>query len=58
MDTAFAAGYYEASIQPKADTVREVLDIHPEYTADEVDAYLNGRDDGLAGDTFRISMAQ
>lgn len=49
--TGFAEGAptsYLGELSP-----REIVERHPDYTTDEIDAYHQGRTDALTGDTWR-----
>lgn len=35
---------------------RDAVAAHPYYTASEIEAYLNGFEDGAQGDTFRLHL--
>lgn len=51
---AFACGWDEGAKGTAAETAREAGARYPEFTSDEVTAYLNGADDGAKGDRFRL----
>ena len=53
---AFSKGWHEAALGAAYQTAREVLIGSPEYSGLEVDAYLNGAQDGTLGDRFRLDM--
>lgn len=53
--TPFGAGYRDGALSGgKLRTPRQVAEQHPEWTVFDVDCYLNGFDDGVAGDSFRL----
>ena len=54
VELAFAIGWHEGALGVGAETRREAFTSHPEFTDDEQTAYLNGVDDGRAGDRWRL----
>ena len=52
---AFIQGYVEGSLDADRSemTTREIQERHPEMTANEADAYAQGRVDALMGDPWR-----
>ena len=53
---AFSKGWHEATLGAAYSTAHEVLTGSPEYSSLEVDAYLNGAQDGALGDRFRLDL--
>lgn len=53
----FIQGFKDAKAGTVYDpTPRQVEAAYPEYTREEVDAYINGVMDGVDGDTFRLRL--
>ena len=53
---AFMTGYHDGRnwlVSPES--AREALAKYPDFTAGQIEAYLNGCDDGRRGDTFRLA---
>ena len=55
---AFSKVWHESVLGVAYRTAREVLIGLPEYSSLEVDAYLNGAQDGALGDRFRLDMLE
>ena len=51
---AFIRGWHDGALGVGADCARAAHDQYPEYTAEEVSAYLNGAGDGARGDRYRL----
>jgi hypothetical protein len=54
----FAVGFRHGRQGSASITPREAIEwaavVYPEWSADDIRVYLNGRDDGEAGDWFRV----
>ncbi len=53
---AFVTGYHHGSISGLHCSPREVYERFPSWATAQVEAYLNGRDDGVKRDSFRFVM--
>ena len=51
---AFSKGWHDAALGGAYETARETLIGSPEYTSLEVDAYLNGAEDGRLNERMRL----
>lgn len=51
----FGTGWYHGAVSKRHVSARQVLDRYPEMTSEQVELYLNGRDDGVSGDTSRLN---
>jgi len=51
---AFRIGFQHGEMTGQHVSPREVSNWSPGWDAAEIEAYLNGRDDGVAGDRTRI----
>lgn len=51
---AFVTGYRHGSIRGLVSSPREVYERFPKWATPQVEAYLNGQDDGLKGDATRF----
>ena len=56
--TAFEAGYRDGRRTGRFTSAAEVIDDHPDWPARLIEIYLNGRDDGVIGDDFRLRGAR
>lgn len=54
---AFVAGFVRGFTCPFDLSPREVQEAYPQYSASEVDEYLNGFADGRADDQHRLRLA-
>jgi hypothetical protein len=52
---AFRAGWLHGHRHGRHQSMREVLDTNPGMSAEFAEVYLNGQDDGIKGDTFRLN---
>ena len=50
----FATGWREGALGVAPDTNRGVSARYPDMSSDEITAYLNGAEDGRAGDRWRM----
>jgi hypothetical protein len=53
---AFAAGWLHGRRHRRHQSIREVMDSHPGLTWELAAIYLNGQDDGIRGDRFRLEI--
>lgn len=53
---AFLTGYDHGHIAGTHASPREATERFPAWNAGQIDAYLNGRDDGVRGDPWRASQ--
>lgn len=51
----FKQGYEYGKFHGKEFTIREVENAHPDWSTAEVDAYIQGAVDGVAGDDWRLT---
>jgi hypothetical protein len=49
-------GWLDGHVSRQFVSPREACDLYPAASADWLDAYLNGRDDGVRGDVTRVAM--
>lgn len=54
----FELGYIHGRDTKLLVSNREVLERFPFMTAEAVELYQNGRDDGIAGDTLRLGLGR
>jgi hypothetical protein len=52
----FEAGWVHGDRYGRHQSPREVLKAHPGLTDELVSVYLNGQDDGIRGDRFRLDL--
>jgi hypothetical protein len=55
--TPFEIGYQHGAATHTYASAAEAHDLYPTWTARMVELYLNGRDDGVAGDDWRLRQA-
>ena len=55
---AFAKGWYEGALGIALHTSRGVATLYPELSGAEIDCYLNGAEDGRAGDRWRLDYEE
>lgn len=53
----FAKGFAEVEFTGRF-SAADARRLYPDASGDEIEAYLNGQDDGIAGDTFRLRLGQ
>lgn len=51
---AFLDGHAHGHIRGTAETPRQAQERFPKWSAGQIDAYLNGQEDGIAGDYWRV----
>lgn len=51
---AFVTGYHHGCLQGTHAAPREVWERFPNWANAQIECYLNGRDDGIAGDSTRF----
>jgi hypothetical protein len=51
---AFKAGFWVGTVTGRDLSPREVEEMNPELSVREVEAFLNGNDDGVRGDSWRF----
>lgn len=51
----FETGFQHGMTTGEYVTNRQVSEIYPDYSATEIEIYQNGRDDGVAGDFWRLN---
>lgn len=56
LETPFEMGYRQGRMSGQYVSFRQAQEQFPGWPAEQIDIYLNGRDDGVAGDTSRIDM--
>lgn len=54
LETPFEAGFRQGRASGQPVSRRQVAEHFPEYSDDDLTAYLNGRDDGISGDNTRM----
>lgn len=54
IEAPFELGFRHGAMTGKAVTARQVSEAIPQFTSEQVMLYLNGREDGLKKDGFRI----
>lgn len=52
---AFEAGWLHGHRYKRPQSMREVLEAHPSLSQELASVYLNGQDDGIRGDRFRLN---
>lgn len=58
INSAFVTGWHHGSLSGKPASRREAEERFPAWRIEQIDAYLNGYDDGIAGCTFRLKAAR
>ena len=63
MTAKFEMGYWDGTTARQANklpspSARVVLDAHPDWSSDDVTEYLNGHEDGLSGDGYRLALGR
>lgn len=58
MSEQFELGFIHGQITGRYASPRQTEIKYPHWTDEEVSTYLNGRQDGVAGDTFRLNLIQ
>ena len=56
MRNAFIIGYNIGKYEKKHYSYREILDRFPQFSDEEIDVCLNGIDDGIDHDNFRLKL--
>ena len=51
---AFKSGFWSGAVSGRALSASEVEEMNPDLSAREVEAFLNGNDDAVAGDSGRF----
>lgn len=54
--TIFEIGWNHGLITQRECTAREAMERFPGFNSQQIDEYLNGRGDGVRGDSFRIVL--
>lgn len=56
INQAFIAGSFHGRKYKRSMTMREVMNAHPSLSCDLAGVYLNGQEDGIKGDRFRLDF--
>jgi hypothetical protein len=54
INQAFIAGWFHGRKYKTYQSVREVMNAHPSLSRELAEVYLNGQQDGINGDRFRL----
>ena len=55
---AFIAGWFNGRKYKRYQSVLEVMNAHPSLTRQLAEVYLNGQEDGIHGDRFRLDLGR
>jgi hypothetical protein len=53
---SFIAGFFDGRKYKRFQSPREVMESHPSLSRELADVFLNGQQDGINGDRFRLDL--